>query len=147
MESVDVRGLSEGNRTYIVAIVVLALFVFGLLDDISTVERMIYLIAIPSGVWAALKFLGSKLPLDSGANERFGRALTAMFAGILAFGAFQAFTATSHRECTHAVPDGDVGSDCVGVYVEKPGPDRGTVFMLGLFTCVAFYLAVAKRSD
>lgn len=146
MESEDARGLSEGNRTYIVAIVVLALFVFGLLDDVSSVERIVYLIAIPSGVWVILRFLGSKVPLDPAANDRFGRAITAMFAGVFAFGAFQSYTAVSHRECTHAVPDGDFGSECVGEYIQTAGPDKGKAVMFGVLTCAAFVLAVAKRS-
>lgn len=54
-------GLSEKNRNYIVTIVFVALLVFGPVQPYGLVIRSLYLAAVPTALWLALRYGGKRL--------------------------------------------------------------------------------------
>lgn len=143
MESEDTSGLSAGNRSFIVTLIFLSLVLFGPAEE----NRLFYMIGVPVAAWAILRFVGDRLDIDGGLNDRIRRALTAALAGIFMMGAFEAYNASEHLECTRSVADGYGGSECIGDEVPVSGPDRGKIFLLGILACVAFIAAVVRKSD
>lgn len=130
-------GLSPSNRNYVAGLVFFALLLLGPIQPLMV--RTIYLIAIPVAVWLVLRLIGRGLDIDRQSNDYIKRAFSASLAGILASAAYQSATATRHTTCTWTTQDGD----CIA----KIGPDKGLVFMLVLFACFAFWVAITRRTS
>jgi hypothetical protein len=142
MDEDDSSGFSNSNRNYIVGLVFFALLMLGPVQPYGMMVRTIYLIAIPVAVWFALRLIGKHLDIDTQNNDYINRAITASLAGMLVLAAYQAATAERHVGCTRSAPDGD----CIGEFITKSGPDKGTAFMLVLFAGVAFWGAITRRA-
>lgn len=140
-------GLSKKNRNYIVGIVFVALLLFGPVQPYGMVIRVTYLAAIPAILWLALRYVGGKLEMDTIDNDRLYRGITALIAGMLVVAAYQSATATHHGECSQMVRDGHGGYECVGDIVTAKGADRGIAVMWIVFAGVAFWVAIARKSN
>jgi hypothetical protein len=142
-EADDSFGLSSSNRNYIVGLVFFALLMLGPVQPYGMIVRTIYLIAIPVAVWLALRLIGRRLDIDTQSNDYINRGITASLAGMLVLAAFQLATVERHTECTRSAPDGD----CIGEFITKSGPDKGTALMLVLFAGFAFWSAITRRTS
>lgn len=139
-------GLSSGNKTLIVALCVLVLFLSGLGISYGMVAQSACWILLPILLWLSLGCLGNKWSMTKLANDRLNRGIIGMLAGIFFFGAYLASTATYHSECTQTVQTRD-GSECVGDYVTVKGSDKGGAFIWVLLGMVAFWYATAERKE
>ncbi|QQR50563.1 hypothetical protein IPF86_01430 [Candidatus Nomurabacteria bacterium] len=139
-------GLSSGNRSFIVGMVFVALFLFGPVEPYGFLVRIAYLIIFPSLVWLILYFWGRKWGMDKLSNDRLWRALIAIVAGVLLVQAYFSFNAKYHSECAQRIQTRD-GSECVGDYVTVKGPNIEGGFLEIIFAGFAIWLAVSKRSE
>lgn len=148
MENDDKKnlGLSEGNRQLIVVVFFLFLLIWGPIEPYGMVVRTAYLVLLPILLWYGLKYFGGRWKGDQEANTRLTRAIAGIIAGVFFVGAYLAFTATYHTECTKSIQTRD-GSECVGDYVAVQGNDLYQTFMFGAFGLVASWYAVAKHKD
>lgn len=146
MSEDGVGGLSSRNRSAVAWLVFFALLIFGPVEPYGLTIRLIYLIAIPLLVWLTLTHLGKLLRVDASANDRVSRAIAATIAGLLLATAYAMFASSYHTVCDQAVRTFD-GYECVGDYVTKKGRDLGSVLMWLALAGVAFWYAVAERSE
>jgi len=139
------KGLSEGNTKFIVGIIIGALVLFGPIEPFGLVIRMAYIIITPTLVWYGLRHWGTKWDMDDDANDRLTRALAALIAGALLFGAYLSYTSQYHTECTQYVQTRD-GQECVGDYVTRKGSDRSGAFIKLIGAGFAIWFALSKKT-
>lgn len=147
MDDEFAHGLSKKNRNYIVTIVFAALLMFGPVEPYGMAVRFAYLVAIPTVLWLVLRYAADKLDMDPEDNDRLYCGMTASISGMLMVAAYQAATARHHGECTQTVKDGQGGYECVGDIVTVIGPDYGMAFMWIMLACVAFWVAITRKSN
>ncbi len=107
------------------------------------------LIIGPVAAWLLLIFVWKQWRPDFAAEDRFGRAVAGVTAGVLLVASGLATQEQTHEVCTQSVRTRD-GTECVGDYVEEPGADYFQVLVLVSLAATAFWLSVsgaAKSSD
>lgn len=72
-----------------------------------------------------------------------GKIIASLIAAVLFMGAGRALYSDTHEVCTQKVRSHD-GTECVGDYVIRSGPDRGMALMLGAGGAIALLIGFAK---
>ena len=144
---VSKNGLSDENRNFITLLVVGILLIFGPIEPYGLAIRFAYLISIPTLVWVALKYWGSKWEMDGQSNNQLNRVIAGGIAGALLVGAYLSYTASYHTECDQYVQTRDGEEECVGEYITVKGPDKTNALIQILVAGIAIWYAVAKRPE
>ncbi len=137
-------GLSSNNRNLLVVLFATFLLIWGPIEPYGLVVRFAYLLMLPTLLWLGLSYFGRKWKVDQESNDRLTRAVAGIIAGVFFVGAYFAFTAKYHQECTQTVRTSD-GTECVGDYMGVKGPDIAEAVLLITFGAVATWYAVSKR--
>ena len=140
------EGLSSNNRNLLTIISLVILLLWGPVAPYGLVVRIIYLAVLPTSVWFILGYLGGKWKADESANNRLARGVAGIIAGALFIGAYLAFTAHYHTQCTQSVQTRD-GSECVGDYVTVPGRDLTGTFIFTALGIIAAWYSISNHDD
>lgn len=118
-----------GIQKFLVFVVFFALLMWGPMGPFGIIFRVAYLIVLPTMTWFALKVVWRIWQPDSLIEDRLFRVLAGATAVTLLLLAFSESQRKFHSDCTSEVQTRD-GSECVGDYVNVPGPDWANVALL-----------------
>lgn len=109
--------------------------------------RILYLTAVPSAAWIALTLVWRTWRPDLNVEHVLFRAVTMAIAVAFFVGAGLATQESTHLECTELIKVGHQEAECIGEYVEVPGPDREVIFFMALGGVISFLVSWKSEKE